>query len=214
LVEVGAEIVEMAECDAQQIGATDGGLRGQPPHVGHGEQSPHVGKRTLATQTIPPATRRRIVRRDHGRCSVPGCRCTRFVDIHHLTPRAEGGKHDAESMILLCGAHHRAVHRGFLSIEGRAPDGLRFHHADGTAYGRAVPEAEPVAHSADAFRALKQLGFPETRARTAVDTAIAHVGIEAPLGDLIRAALAEARPELQVATFPVHSQGTRSVATG
>ena len=38
-----------------------------------------------------------------------------------------------------------------------------------------------------------QLGFPETRARTAVDAAVAHVGIEAPLTDLIRAALAETR---------------------
>ncbi len=197
LVEVGPEVVEMAECDAQHIGSPHVGSPEQSPHVGSRDRSTHVGRNARATQTIPPATRRQIVRRDYGRCTVPGCRCTQFLDIHHLRPRAEGGTHDPETMVLLCGAHHRAVHRGFLIIEGSAPDALRFHHADGTAYGSDVPRAEPVARAADAFRALKQLGFPETRARAAVDAAVTHVGIEAPLADLIRAALAETRREIR-----------------
>ena len=184
LIEVGPEMVEMAECDAQHIGST------------------HLGRAARATQTVPPATRRQVVRREHGRCSVPGCRCTRFLDIHHLRPRAEGGTHDPSKIILLCAAHHRAVHEGFLIIEGDVADGLSFHHADGTAYGRKVPAAKPVAHVADAFCALKQLGFPETRARSAVDAAVTHVGIEAPLAELIRAALVEIQREIEATTFP------------
>ncbi len=43
-----------------------------------------------ATQTIPPAIRRQVVRREHGRCAVPGCRCSRFLDIHHIRPRHLG----------------------------------------------------------------------------------------------------------------------------
>jgi hypothetical protein len=83
-------------------------------------------RRTRATQTIPPATRRRVMARDHGRCVVPGCRCATYIDLHHLNPRAEGGQHDDDNLVVLCGAHHRAVHRGRL-MKARAGGGESLH---------------------------------------------------------------------------------------
>ncbi len=65
-----------------------------------------------ATQTIPPATRRKVMRRHHKRCAVPGCQNHVFVDLHHLDPLGEGGSHDPDRLIALCGAHHRATHAG------------------------------------------------------------------------------------------------------
>lgn len=39
------------------------------------------------------------------------------VDVHHLTPRSEGGKHDAFNLAVLCPNHHREVHIGILTKE-------------------------------------------------------------------------------------------------
>lgn len=57
------------------------------------------------------------------------------VDVHHLRAREAGGGHDSDNLLTLCGAHHRACHRGDLLIEKGASGGFSFWHADGTAYG-------------------------------------------------------------------------------
>jgi len=174
-VQVGSEILEMASCDAQQVGRIDS------------PASTHVGA-SRAHQDISPAVRRKIMRRDGGRCVVPGCRHASFVDIHHLVLRSEGGRHDEDTLILLCSAHHRAEHRGQLIIEGRVSTGLRFCHADGSCYGCVVDPRAAEAH-AQAFRALRNLGFRESETRAALDRVRStHVG-EASTGDVIRAAL-------------------------
>jgi hypothetical protein len=151
-VEVGSEIVEMATCDAQ--------------HLGH--LSTHVGEpRRRASQSIPPRVRREVMRRDGGRCVVPGCRNSVFLDTHHLDLRSEGGNHAPDGLIVLCGAHHRAQHRGQLIIEGRVSTGLVFRHADGTLYGSLV-SARAAASFEEAFRALRSLGFREGESRAAL----------------------------------------------
>ena len=61
----------MASCDAQELGHVDGAAL----------KSPRVGETRRAPQTIPPAIRRAVMRRDHGRCVVPGCKNHRFVDV-------------------------------------------------------------------------------------------------------------------------------------
>jgi len=104
---VDPAVAEMAACDAQEVGPVDAG--------------PHVGAKRV-TQTIPPAIRRLVLRRDRRRCVVPGCKNHVFLDVHHLDARAEGGGHDPERLATLCGAHHRAVHAGRLSIDGRASE--------------------------------------------------------------------------------------------
>ncbi len=158
-VAIEPEIAEMARCDAQKLG--------------HASSTGAHSRR--ASQTIPPAIRRTVLQRDHHRCQVPGCRHATFVDVHHLRARAEGGTHDADNLLTLCGAHHRACHRGDLLIE-KGPTGmLEFFHADGTTYGEA-PSACAIDVTARALRALRTLGFAERQAREALHGARAHVG--------------------------------------
>ncbi|MEJ7733478.1 MAG: hypothetical protein WKG00_30320 [Polyangiaceae bacterium] len=127
---------------------------GHAPHVGAPgspgtltsparDHGPTVAPRSRATQTIPPATRRGVMRRDRKRCVVPGCSNHRFLDVHHLDPRSEGGGHDPQRLAVLCGAHHRAVHAGVLCIDGTA-GGFVFRHGDGTEYGGHVGVRTPT----------------------------------------------------------------------
>jgi hypothetical protein len=92
--------VERAGCDAQRIGSLDSDTPGR------------------ATQDVSPSTRRKVKRRDGGRCRIPGCRSTRCLELHHIVARTSGGSHDAENLILLCDACHAALHRGLISIRG------------------------------------------------------------------------------------------------
>jgi hypothetical protein len=149
-IEVSSEVAEMARCDAQEIG-----------------DMTHVGE-TRASQKVPPATRRFVVQRHGGRCAVPACKNALFLDVHHVTPRSEGGDHDPDKLILLCAAHHRAQHRGELVIEGRASTCFRFQHADGSRYGGAV-DPRTAAVFAEAFQGLRGLGFREIEVRRALE---------------------------------------------
>jgi hypothetical protein len=94
-VEVGAELVAMAKCDAQHVGRT---------HVDAKAAEPGPAP-TRVTQSVPPAVRRRVLERDGRKCSVPGCRHSQYLDLHHVKPRAEGGDHDPELLITLCGVN-------------------------------------------------------------------------------------------------------------
>jgi hypothetical protein len=149
----------------------------------------HVGAKTQrATQSIPPARRRAVERRDGGRCQVPGCRHAIFVDVHHLKLRSEGGTDELDNLLTLCAAHHRALHRGRLRIEGTPSQGLTFRHADGTRYG-APPAAGSVDLRAKAHRALTQLGYRESETKLALLRLPATVDLS--LKDLILLALRE-----------------------
>jgi len=174
-VEVNDEIIEMARCDGQLLDE---------------QSSTHGGTRRpkRATQTIPPAVRRAVLRRDSRCCRVPGCRNTRFVDVHHLDPRAEGGGHEPENLVTLCGAHHRALHRGEIIASGTATSAI-FRHADGTQYGGEVnPNAAET--SSKLLFALRHLGFGESESRRALEAVATHVGHGEPLEKLIPRALA------------------------
>jgi hypothetical protein len=107
MVEVGSEVVEMASCDAQHLGRIQSG------------PAAHVGARaTRARQDVPPAVRRLVMRRDGGRCVVPGCAQGVFLYIHHVVPRSEGGDHDPEAGCLVLRPPPRTA-RGKLIVEGR-----------------------------------------------------------------------------------------------
>ncbi len=95
--------IKAALCDGQHIGHT---------HVD--------GELATATQTLPPRIRRLVHRRAHGRCEVIGCRSAKFLEIHHIIHRADGGTHDPSQIMLACSAHHRAIHRGALQVSGTA----------------------------------------------------------------------------------------------
>jgi hypothetical protein len=168
LVPVDAEVVERAACDAQRVEA--GGAR----------------------QDVPPAVRRAVLRRDHGRCRAPGCRSATFLDVHHVCARADGGSHTQANLASLCGAHHDAIHRGALRVDGDADSTLVFRHADGTVYG-APPLATAQQQLTDAFMGLKSMGWKEREARQALDAVRPHVGPDEPIEAVLRRCLAVLR---------------------
>lgn len=170
-VPVGPEVVARAECDAQIIGRVDG-----------------AGDYERASQVIPPAVRRAVVRRHHGVCAVPGCRHT-SCDVHHCDPKSEGGDHDPERLIFLCGTHHGLVHDGKLVIRGTWSEGFGFEHADGTAYGSPKVEPKKARVLAEVFQMLRALSFREKEARRLVDQARPHVGAETTAEQALRIAL-------------------------
>ena len=100
--------LERARCDAEHIGDLESD---EPERL---------------TSTIPAAIRRKVFVRDRFRCIVPGCRACRFLEVHHLRPRANGGTHVLSNLGVMCDGHHKQVHDGIITIRGRAPDRLVF----------------------------------------------------------------------------------------
>lgn len=63
------------------------------------------------------------VLRDDGLCQVPGC--SRHGDhVHHTIHRSQGGPLVDWNEVTACLPHHVAIHLGWVSVSGRAPDGL------------------------------------------------------------------------------------------
>ncbi len=95
------------------------------------------------SRTIPPATRRAVLQRDHHSCQVPDCSNRLWLDIHHLEHFRDGGDHTEGNLVTLCCTHHQLVHDGQLGIEKEA-EGLVFRFGDGrvvrvTHVGRGEP---------------------------------------------------------------------------
>jgi hypothetical protein len=221
-VPVGAEVVAMAECDAQHIGqllpraANENGgsdLAGAAPandaHMGAPDRSSESSSQVAAEapaneaarvvpiarakQTIPPAVRRAVLARDQQRCRVPGCTHATFLDVHHIRPRSEGGSNDPANLIGICSPHHRAAHRGELIIEP-GPDGAPvFRHADGSPYGEAAAPRVVDAQT-KVFAALRHLGFRERDVRAVLAQLRADEALrEATVERLLREALCRIR---------------------
>jgi hypothetical protein len=198
LVAVGPEVVALARCDGQELGHVtqaandnpvpsdaavsgtvhddtaerDGNAAENGPARAHGG-APESTTRSRARQTIPPALRRAVLARDQRRCRVPGCHNATFLDLHHLELRSEGGRNEAANLVTLCGAHHRAAHRGELVIDGSTAASVRFLHADGSCYGEpASPRALDM--YVKVFSALRQLGFREAEVRSVVAQLRSH----------------------------------------
>jgi hypothetical protein len=47
-----------------------------------------------------------------GGCEYPGCTQTRYLDAHHVVFWSCDGRTTLDNLVLLCGHHHRALHRG------------------------------------------------------------------------------------------------------
>jgi len=107
-IDVGRDVVERARCDAELIGSLDSD---EPERL-----------RT----TVTPRVRRQVLARDCHRCTVPGCRSARNLDLHHIEYRSSGGCNEMWNLMTLCSAHHKSHHEGLLSIRGKAPHELEF----------------------------------------------------------------------------------------
>ena len=77
---------------------------------------------TRVQPTVPAAIRRKVFHRDHFACVVPGCRSTRFLELHHLRHRKDGGGHSTSNCCVICFGCHQRHHEGRLLISGQAPD--------------------------------------------------------------------------------------------
>jgi Domain of unknown function (DUF222)/HNH endonuclease len=98
-----AEQVRRLACDAQLIPAVLGG-DGQVLDLGR------------TRRLITGALRRALEVRDRG-CAFPGCdRPPRWCHAHHIRAWADGGPTNLANSILLCGYHHRIIHRGHWTI--------------------------------------------------------------------------------------------------
>jgi hypothetical protein len=199
VVEIDERALEQARCDAENIGSIDG------------------ARPDRANQDITPATRRFVRARDHGKCRVPGCRASYGIDIHHIVFRMDDGNHEPDNLILLCSAHHRALHEGLLVIRGNA----RGCHFEQRAVERirtmimtAVPmenrlrgedTAEPSGKKdesvadrdvAMAVGALVHMGYRASDAKKMVSLARSHVGRTHSLQELIVKALHTVPPPI------------------
>ncbi len=56
-----------------------------------------------------PSIKNAIHWRDGG-CTQPGCNEQRYLQVHHIKPRAQGGSEAPENLQVLCSAHHRMRH--------------------------------------------------------------------------------------------------------
>jgi len=120
-IEMDARTRALAECDAEVVAGDDSA--GTPGHL---------------IRTIPPATRRAVFIRDKGRCTVPGCRNHRHLELHHIKHYSRKGSHDPSNLVLICSTHHGLVHRDVLRVT-REPDGtLRWERGFGEPLGVVV----------------------------------------------------------------------------
>jgi hypothetical protein len=65
---------------------------------------------------IAPSVRAAVLARDRHRCT--GCGATRFLEVHHLKPRREGGSNAAGNLITLCSRCHAFQHRRVFAARG------------------------------------------------------------------------------------------------
>ncbi|WP_319448861.1 MULTISPECIES: HNH endonuclease signature motif containing protein [unclassified Mycobacterium] len=71
------------------------------------------------TRLINRRLRRALEHRDRC-CVVPGCGATRGLHGHHIRHWEDGGPTELDNLVLVCPYHHRAHHRGVITITGPA----------------------------------------------------------------------------------------------
>jgi Domain of unknown function (DUF222)/HNH endonuclease len=77
----------------------------------------------LVQRYFTQAQRRAMIARDGDRCIVPGCKCrAAATHAHHVVFWKDGGSTDIDNGVLLCPAHHHALHQGAFQI--RMVDGM------------------------------------------------------------------------------------------
>jgi hypothetical protein len=77
---------------------------------------PQTNLRSASPDRVRASVRRQVWERDGGRCQyrLPNgeiCGATEGLELHHKNPRARGGGHTADDLVLHCKPHHRVVTR-------------------------------------------------------------------------------------------------------
>src|SRR5262245_40515387 len=116
-IDISPEALERAACDARLLGSLD------------------AAAPERATTTVTPRLREQVFARDHHRCTVPGCRSARHLEVHHIIEQSRGGSHEISNLTILCTGHHTALHTGLLTMTGEAPYFIEFRWV----YGPPIP---------------------------------------------------------------------------
>jgi hypothetical protein len=106
-------IHQCPDCERATVTTSRGEKRVAPAQLEALACDAHVqrpGKPNRAT--IRPSVRAAVLARDRHRCATAGCRSTHFLEVHHVTPRGQGGSNRAENLITLCSRCHGFVHEG------------------------------------------------------------------------------------------------------
>jgi hypothetical protein len=105
-----ATLTDQLQAAARRLPPVLGGAPSQPLDVGR------------TTRVVQPAQRTALAVRDGG-CVFPGCdRPLSWCEAHHLVHWLDGGPTDLDNLVLVCRAHHRAVHEGGWRLQHQ-PDG-------------------------------------------------------------------------------------------
>ncbi len=99
------------DCGETTARTSRGELPLAPAQVGALACDARVGRPGEANRaTVPPKVRAAVLARDRHRCATPGCGATRFLEVHHVTPRAQGGANTTQNLVTLCSRCHRFAH--------------------------------------------------------------------------------------------------------
>ncbi len=88
---------------------------------GNASSAPKIDK--PGRSPIPARIKHQVVLRQGWQCIYVGadgrrCNQTRWLDFHHISPLARGGRSTPENLRLLCKSHHAFVHRAPFSQPG------------------------------------------------------------------------------------------------
>jgi len=143
---------------------------------------------------VSRAARREVFARDGEQCTFVDehdrrCPARAFLEVDHVTSRAQGGSGEASNLRVLCRAHNR-LHAE--EVFGREHVAERIHFrqrkSETTA---ATPDITPSDASLDvARRGLVKMGFRDTEARRAVQAAQIRNPGAAAIPEILREALA------------------------
>lgn len=115
-------IHECPTCEKATRDTRNGSIDVQPKEVAAAREDAAIldltrGGTGAFKHTITPSERRAVIARDRGRCAVCGAQA--WLHIHHLA-RKDG---DIALLSLMCSSCHQGlVHRGHVTLRGRAPD--------------------------------------------------------------------------------------------
>lgn len=70
----------------------------------------------MTSRVIPRWLRRKLMKRDGGRCAFPGCCKTERLSPHHMQHWIRLGPTDEENLAMLCPEHHVLMHEGRWSM--------------------------------------------------------------------------------------------------
>lgn len=102
--QLSAAAIRRLACDANLVPAVLG-TAGVPLDLGR------------SVRLISGLLRRAVVLRDRG-CAFPGCsRPPSWCDAHHIVHWVRGGPTSLDNAVLLCGHHHRLIHKGDWAVQ-------------------------------------------------------------------------------------------------